>query len=116
MAKLLEGEIFEINEKLKEDLINFFGAYKAKTVYRKKGNFLVKDPYLETETYWSLKDFKGINNDIFDEMTDLLFDTKKQISKLGALMTEPTFELFTGQPLLVWAIFETKQGPDIQIF
>jgi hypothetical protein len=107
---MTDSPFFEINEKLKEDLVNFFGSSKAKTVYRKAGNFLNPEPYLETEVFWTLKEFKGMDKggDIMDEMSDLLFETKQEISKLGGQMTEPNFELHTGCPVLVWAIFASK--------
>ena len=114
---MVPGPIFDINERLKEDLINYFAAYKAKTIYRKTGNFLILEPYLETEIFWdSTEAFKAIDGDIADEMVDMLFDAKKEVANLGGQMTEPIFELHEGRkPVMIWALFESKPNLKIKI-
>lgn len=114
---MVPGPIFDINERLKEDLINYFAAHKAKTIFRKSGNFLIFEPYLETEIFWSSTEaFKSVNGDILDEMVDMLYDAKKEVVNLGGQMTEPIFELHDGGiPVMVWALFETKPNLKIKI-
>lgn len=114
---MVPSPIFDINERVKEDLVNYFAAHKAKTVFRKTGNFLITEPYLETEIFWeSPKVFKSINNDIFDEMADMLHEAKIEVANLGGQMTEPIFELHSGRPIMVWAMFATKPQPDSNSF
>lgn len=114
---MVPGPIFDINERLKDDLINYFAAHKAKTVYRKSGNFLIFEPYLETEIFWPSKEaFKAVNGDVLDEMVDMLFDAKKEIKNLGGQMTEPVFELHEGDvPVMVWALFDSTPNWKIKI-
>lgn len=107
---MVSTPIFQINEKIKEDLVSFFGAQKAKSIYREKGVFLIDEPFLETEIVWeSFKFFKDPNNDILNEMADMLFDASQEIKKLGGLMTEPHMEVHSGgTPVMVWGIFGPK--------
>lgn len=114
---MVPSPIFDINERVKEDLVNYFAAHKAKTVFRKAGNFINPEPYLETEIFWeSPKMFKTINNDIFDEMIDMLYEAKLEVTKLGGQMTEPMFELHSGSPVMVWAMYSTKPGLGLDSF
>jgi hypothetical protein len=106
---MVSTPIFKINEALKEDMVNYFGATKAKTIYREKGAFLIDEPFLETEIFWgSYNIFKDGNSDIVNEMSDLLFDTSQEIKKLGGLMTEPHLEIYKLAPVMVWGIFGPK--------
>ena len=106
---MVGGNIFNLNEKLKEDIVNFFQAYKAKTVYRETGVFMIFEPYLETEVYWDLTSFKGLRGDILEEFTDMILDAQEEVIKLGGQMTDPVFEKHPNNMLLVWGTFDTKK-------
>lgn len=107
---MISTPIFQINEKIKEDMVSFFAAHKAKSVYREKGSFLLDEPFLETEIFWeSAEVFKGVNGDILNEMADMLFDASQEVKKLGGQMTEPYMEVHAGGvPVMVWGLFGPK--------
>lgn len=109
---MVSTPIFQINERIKEDMVSFFGAKKAKTIYREKGSFLLDEPFLETEVFWgSSKDFKGVNGDILNEMVDMLFEASQEIKKLGGQMTQPYVEIHTGGvPVMVWGLFGPRSS------
>ena len=108
------GPIFEINEKIKEEMVLGFFANKAKTTLHKNGSYYLSDPFLETEITWeSRKDFQKISLKRAEEMGDLLRKLQADVSELGGQMTPPMFEFHKDVPLLVWAQFFTNEPEKI---
>jgi hypothetical protein len=103
------GPIFQINEELKEQCVNWFNAHKAITKYH-KGSHYINEPFLETEIHWpSSSAFRNLSVEQVEDFGDLIFKAKKQIDELGGQMTEHLFELQNSKPVLVWAQFMPKE-------
>lgn len=89
---------FEVNEKLKEELVLNHKAFFAKTVFLSAGVLLLPEPFYETTVLWKE------NEDL--EVLKKAFNTiKKYQKKLKEQMTEAIFEYNLGRPAIVWATF-----------
>lgn len=104
------GPIFELNEKLKEELVLNYQAKLAKTVFHEKGTILVEEPFLETEIIWNTDDlYYKVGAEKMKNIGKLIKDAKLEISNLGGYMTDPAIEWNKGFPVLVWAQFFKPQ-------
>jgi hypothetical protein len=103
------GPIFQANEVVKESMVLKFFAKLAKTVLHKNGTLYLSDPFLETEIIWeSPKDFKKISPSQTLEISEILFELKEKVEEMGGQMTPPIFEFKNKRPVLVWALFFTR--------
>jgi hypothetical protein len=96
--------IFELNEKLKEDLVLNCGVWEAKSIIFKKGVIIIPEPFLETTIRWE-KDTdavliaKGINKILkFKEEMDL-----------RCFVTDIQYETVYGHPQALWGIFKENE-------
>jgi hypothetical protein len=105
------GPIFELNEKLKEELVLKYKAKSAKTTFHKKGTLLINQPYLETEIKWDKNTlYFELGPENMKEIGELVRTTEAEVSKLGGYMTTPTVEHDKNFPMLVWAQFFTLES------
>ena len=89
---------FDINEKLKEELVSKYQAFYAKTVFLSAGNLLLPEPFYETAVLWE----KNTDKKTLQKAYKLIV---KQQKKLGEQMTDPIFEYSLERPSMVWATF-----------
>lgn len=89
---------FEINEKLKEELLLNHQAFFTKSVFLSSGGLLLPEPFYETTALWK----KGTGQEILSGACKLI---KKYQKELGEQMTDMIFEYNNGHPAMVWATF-----------
>ena len=95
---------FELNEKLKENLVLEYKAKKALTRTFLNGVPIIPEPFLETIVTW--------NNDV-DEITlskalTFIMLAKIDIDKV-CHMTNPQLEILNNRPpQIIWSTFNTK--------
>jgi hypothetical protein len=89
---------FDINEKLKEELVLNYQAIFAKTIFLSAGNLLLPEPFYETAVLWE----KNTDIEILQKAYKLIVKHQK---KLGEQMTDPIFEYSLQKPSMVWATF-----------
>lgn len=95
---------FELNEKLKEDLILDYGASYAKTEFFKNGIGLIHEPFLETIVRWD----KGYDVEKMYEGFHFILKEARNINKV-AEMTQPVLETSLGRLQIVWGIFDLEK-------
>ena len=89
---------FDINEKLKEELVLNHQAFLAKTIFLSAGNPLLPEPFYETVVLWQ----KNTDIEILQKAYKLIVKHQK---KLDEQMTSPIFEYSLERPSMVWATF-----------
>lgn len=89
---------FDINEKLKEELVLNHQAFFAKTIFLSAGNLLLPEPFYETTVLWE----KNTDTETLQKAYKIIV---KQQKKLDEQMTDPLFEYSLGRPSMVWATF-----------
>jgi hypothetical protein len=100
---------FQINESLKDKLVEHFGITYAKTIFHKNGGLYLEDPFYETEARWpTYEAFKSLSWEEADDLGQFLYKTKLKVEESGGQMTPPLFEVREGVPQVVWAIFLNK--------
>lgn len=105
------GPIFDLNEKLKEELVLNYGAKLARTILHEKGTFLIEEPFLETDIIWDSKElYSDIGPEKLKTVGKMIKAVKEEILKLGGYMTNPTIEWNKNFPVLVWAQFFTSEN------
>lgn len=94
---------FELNEKIKDDLILEFGAVKAITRTFLNGVPIIPEPFLETIVYW---DYDVTDNILSKALTFILL-CKLDVDKV-CHMTNPQLELINDQPpQIIWSTFNS---------
>lgn len=89
---------FDINEKLKEELVLNHYAFFAKTIFLSAGNALLPEPFYETVVLWHA----NTSMEILQEAYKLIVKHQK---KLDEQMTDPIFEYSLERPSMAWATF-----------
>lgn len=100
-----DKEFFQLNEKLKEELVLKYEAFEAKTVFHPNGFMIVPYPFYETIVRWH----KDVDEKIMVKVMSKILRTRKTINDLCE-MSMPTFETSYGHPQIVWAIFPDDIG------
>lgn len=92
---------FDINEKLKEELVLNCNSFFTKTVWLSAGVGIINEPFYETTACWN----KGEDLNDVERALKIIKKYQKQINKTEAEMVDPLFEYNLGHPTLIWAIF-----------
>jgi hypothetical protein len=88
-----EQEYFQLNEKLKEELVLKYEAFEVKTIFYPNGFSIVPYPFYESIARWHKA--RGMAK---------IWKYQKKINDLCE-MSDPVFETSYGHPQIVWAIF-----------
>ena len=94
---------FELNEELKDKLVQDYGAFYAKTTFFKDGVLLLPEPFYETIVIWE----KGVDAYLLEKSSALIGYYREEINK-NSEMTQILFEYTLGRPSLLWSIFPEK--------
>jgi hypothetical protein len=95
-----DQEFFQLNEKLKEELVLKCEAFEAKTVFYPNGFSIVPYAFYETIVRWH----KDVDENVMVKSMKKILKSRKNINDLCE-MSMPTFETAYGHPQIVWAIF-----------
>ncbi len=98
---------FELNEELKEKLVQDYKATLAKTVFFKDGVLLLPEPFYETTIVWD----EDVDVDTVKSAIDVIKYYREDINQ-NSHMTELLFEFTFGKPTILWSIFPTKEAPE----
>lgn len=98
---------FELNEELKEKLVQDYSATLAKTTYFKDGVLLLPEPFYETMVTWD----EDLDLDVVNNVIYLIKYYREEINK-NSHMTELLFEFTFGKSTILWSIFPTKEAPE----
>lgn len=93
-------EFFQLNEKLKEELVLKYEAFEAKTTFYPKGASIIPHPFYESIAKW----YKDADERMVAKGMAKIWKYQEKINKLCE-MSDPVFETNNGYPQLVWAIF-----------
>lgn len=96
--------IFELNEKLKDDLVMNYGAWEAKSQLFNHGVIIIPEKFLETIVRWE----KDTDEQLIKKGINKILDFKDEISK-KCTMTDIQYETSYGHPQIVWALFEDDE-------
>jgi hypothetical protein len=97
--------IFELNEKLKEDLVMNYGAWEAKSTLFNQGVVIIPEKFLETIVRWE----KDADEELMKKGIDKILDFKDEITK-KCTMTDIQYETSYGHPQILWALFEDDEN------
>lgn len=95
-----DQEFFQLNEKLKEELVLKYEAFEAKTTFYPNGVPIIPHPFYESIARWH----KDADEKMVARGMAKIWKYREKINKLCE-MSDPVFETSHGHPQLVWAIF-----------
>ena len=95
-----EKEYFQLNEKLKEELVLKYEAFEVKTIFYPTGFSIVPYPFYESIARWH----KDVDEKILAKGMAKIWKYQEKINDLCE-MSDPVFETSYGHPQIVWAIF-----------
>lgn len=96
--------IFELNEKLKEDLVINCGAWEAKSIIFKDGVVIIPEPFLETIVRWD----KDTESELIAKGINKILDFKQKMDT-RCFVTDVQYEVSYGHPQALWAIFKEEE-------
>lgn len=95
-----DQEFFQLNEKLKEELVLKYKAFEAKTTFYPNGVPIIPHPFYESIVRWH----KDADEKMVARGMAKIWKYREKINKLCE-MSDPVFETSLGHPQLIWAIF-----------
>ena len=98
---------FELNEKLKEILVQECEAFEAKSTYFPIGVPIIPEPFLETIVRWH----KDVDDSFLGKALQIILLHSLEISKV-AQFTPPELEFSLGHPQIIWSIFNLESVTD----
>ena len=98
--------IFELNEKIKEELVMDYGAWEAKSIFFKDGVKIIPEPFLETTIRWD----KDIDSNLLGNAINKILEFRDSLGD-RCFMTDVQYETSYGHPQVIWGIF--KENEDI---
>jgi hypothetical protein len=96
--------IFDENEKLKEDFVQHYGAWEAKSIWFGNGVKIIPEPFLETTIRWE----KDSDATLIEKAIVKLCRFKENMEN-RCFITPPQMETVYGHPQLIWGIFKDSE-------
>jgi hypothetical protein len=96
---------FELNEKLKDILVQECGAFEAKSIYFPNGVPIIPEPFLETIVRWH----KDVDDSVLAKALQVILLHSIEINKLSEF-TPPELEFSLGHPQMIWSMFDLENG------
>jgi hypothetical protein len=96
--------IFEKNEKLKDEMILTYKAWEAKSKYFNQGVMIIPEPFLETVVRWD----KDSDQDLIKKAINKILDFRDEMDK-RCFVTDVQYETCYGHPQVVYAIFKDDE-------
>ena len=94
---------FNLNEKLKEDLILNYQAKRAETTHYPNGMMFIPERFFETMVYWDSK----VEEQVIENALDVIEKSKKDLEPY-CYFDGPMVQNENKKIIIIWALFDKQ--------